>query len=982
MAKPIKIVLFILLFIPFASAVLSVRDNAFSSVEPQRPSEKHWIDSMMLQLTPDQRLGQLFMVAAYSNKSLESNAKVTELINKYNIGGICFFQGGPVKQAHYTNYWQSITKTPLLIAIDGEWGLGMRLKDSAVSFPKQMTLGAIQENHLIYEMGAEIAKHCKRIGININFAPVADINSNPKNPVINYRSFGEDRNNVALKTIAYMKGLQENGILATAKHFPGHGDTDKDSHKTLPTISHAKGLIDSIDLYPFKKLIKNGISCVMSAHLFVPALDTTPGLPSSLSSKVINDILIKQLGFNGIIFTDALDMKGANASKQPGNIELSALTAGNDILLMSENIPLAIAYIKDAISKSLISQSEIDEKCRKILAYKYRTGLYKFMPVSLDNIYADLNNPASDIINLKLHEASITIIKNNNSIIPIRDLEKKKIATISFNSTPSDVFDEILDYYAPVTHLNFDKSYSATSIPTIIQQLSDFNLVIININQTSNSISDNYGFSDGIIACIHELKKTKQVVLNLQTNPYSLSKLKDTSGINAIIMAYQSNSYSQWASAEAIFGGIPVSGKLPVTASEYFPLQTGINTHKIRLGYSYPEKQGFNNNKLLKIDSIVNKGIIDSVYPGCQVLIARNGDVVYHKSFGYHTYEKTQLVKNSDLYDIASVTKVAATTISVMKLYEEGKINVDSSLVKYLPGIDSSNKANISFKKLMTHQAGFKAWIPFYKGLIKNGILDTAIYRKQKSEKYSVRVAEGIYISKYYQDTILQTILRSDLRNKNGYLYSDLGFYLLKIIIEKQVNETIDQYVKQYFYEPLGLTNICYEPRKYVGLSRIVPSEIDTDFRNQVLQGDVNDQGAAMLGGIAGHAGLFSNSNDLAILLQMLLQKGEYGGKVYFKPETVKKFTSYQFDNNRRGLGFDKPVLEKGQYGPTCEEASGESYGHSGFTGTFVWVDPKYQLIYIFLSNRTYPYSANNKLLSSGIRSKIQKIIYQAMESK
>jgi CubicO group peptidase (beta-lactamase class C family) len=363
-------------------------------------------------------------------------------------------------------------------------------------------------------------------------------------------------------------------------------------------------------------------------------------------------------------------------------------------------------------------------------------------------------------------------------------------------------------------------------------------------------------------------------------------------------------------------------------------------------------------------------------------LIARNGSVIYHKSFGYFTYDKLNPVNNSDLYDIASITKIAATTISMMKLYEEGKISIDSALCKYLPGIDSSNKAHILIKNLMTHQAGLKAFIPFYKDMLKNGYLDTALYRKQKSKEFPMRVAEGIYISKRYQDTIFQTIIKSDLREKHNYLYSDLGFYLLKEIVEKQVNESIDQYVKENFYAPLGLITTCYQPRKYIDLIRIVPTEIDCTFRHQVLQGDVNDPGAALQDGIGGHAGIFSNSNDLTILLQMLLQKGEYGGKRYFKPETVDKFTSYQFSNNRRGLGFDKPVREKGADGPTCDEASPESYGHSGFTGTFVWVDPKYQLVYVFLSNRTFPSSANNKLLSSGIRSKIQKVIYQAIESK
>ncbi len=975
----LKTILFLLL--PIFSLFLP-RIQTLNHTPIDDPSKAtHWVDSVMHKLTPDERIGQLFMVSAHSNKTLEENNKVTEQITKYNIGGIAFFQGGPVNQARYTNYWQSLAKTPLLIAIDGEWGLGMRLKDSTVSFPRQMTLGAIQDNNLIYRMGGKIALQCKRMGIQINFAPVADINSNPNNPVINYRSFGEDRNNVASKAILYMKGLQDMGIIATAKHFPGHGDTDKDSHKTLPTITHSKQIIDSIDLFPFKELIRNGISSVMVAHLFIPTLDTTTGQPSSLSVKVVHDLLIEKLGYKGLIFTDALGMKGISEKAKPGELELKALLAGSDILLMSDNVPVAIDTIKSAISKGLITQEFIDSRCRKVLLYKYKAGLSRLKPIALKNLYNDLNDHKSDMLNLQLHEASITIVKNNLGILPIKNLENQKIASITFNSSDSISFDEMLDNYAQMQHFKFGKDFAADKIPDLKQQLLQTNLLIITINQSSFSGIGNYGLSDDILKFINEMKLTKRIIINLLANPYSLSKLTDTSKISAVLVGYQSNIFSQKASAEAIFGGISVNGKLPVTASQFFPVNTGIETKKIRFGYTYPEFAGIESRSLIKIDSIANQGIKDSIYPGCQILIAKDGLVVYQKSFGYHTYDKLIPVKNTDLYDLASVTKVCATTISIMKLYEQGKISLDSSLVRYLPELDSSNKAGLIIKDVMTHQARLKAWIPFYDRTLKKGIPDTNIYHTQKSDEFPYRVAEKLYIKKNYKDTIFRAIKTSELRILKSYTYSDLGFIMLRYIVERLVNEGIDKYVKENFYEPLGLTTLCYQPRNYFDLSRIVPSEIDTVFRKQTLQGDVNDPGAAMLGGISGHAGLFSNSNDLAILLQMLLQEGEYGGTRFFKPETVKKFTSYQFLDNRRGLGFDKPARDKSS-GPTCKEASPESYGHSGFTGTYIWVDPKYHLVYVFLSNRTYPSSVNNKLLSSGIRTEIQKIIYQTIEKK
>ncbi|MEI6123887.1 MAG: glycoside hydrolase family 3 N-terminal domain-containing protein [Bacteroidota bacterium] len=979
----IKFKILLLYSLPLLSVIFA-KPLLFNNRTPpiDRTAATLWVDSVMSKLTPDERIAQLLMVAAYSNKSLTDNAKVTELITKYNIGGIAFFQGGPVNQARYTNYWQSKAKTPLFIAIDGEWGLGMRLKDSTVSFPKQMTLGAIQDNKLIYKMGEEIANQCKRIGIQINFAPDADINSNPKNPVINYRSFGEDRNNVASKAIAYMKGMQDKGILATAKHFPGHGDTDKDSHKTLPTISHTLAVIDSVDLYPFKELIRNGISAIMIAHLFVPSLDTTSNQPSTLSAKIVRDLLINKMGFKGLIITDALGMKGISENSTPGELELKALLAGNDILLMSENVPIAIDYIKNAIASGLITQANIDNHCRKVLLYKYKAGLAKVKPIPLSSIYSDLNNRKSDMINQRLHEASITILKNNYSILPIKNLENQKIASVSFNISDSNAFDIMCDNYAPVQHFCFEKEFTTDKIPVLKQKLLDKNLIIITIHQTSNSSAGNYGFSDNIVAFINEIKLSKRVIINLLANPYSLINFSDTSKTSAIITGYQSNYFSQLATAEAIFGGISVNGKLPITASPQFSASLGFETSKIRFGYSYPEIVSIENQNLLKIDSIAQQGIKDSIYPGCQILIAKDGFVIYQKSFGFHTYERKNLVKNSDLYDLASLTKVVATTLSIMKLYEEGKISLDSSLRKYLPGIDSTNKANILIKDIMTHQARLQAWIPFYKKTLKNGVLDTNVYKKQKTEEFAYRVAENIYIDKNYKDSIFQSIIKSELRKSKNYTYSDLGFYLLKIVVENLVNENINKYIKENFYAPLGLTTLCYQPRNYFDLLRIVPSEIDTVFRKQILQGDVNDPGAAMLDGIGGHAGLFSNASDLAIILQMLLQQGEYGGERFFKPETVKKFTSYQFENNRRGLGFDKPVRDQSQAGPSCKESSFESFGHSGFTGTYIWADPKYNLVYIFLSNRTYPSSINNKLLSSGIRTEIQKIIYQGIEKK
>jgi len=983
-SKILLVVLILLVGLIFAKKIDIPYNNPDKS-----PSINNWVDSVFDNLTPEQRIAQLFMVSAYSNQSLKANELVTELVRKYNIGGICFFQGGPVTQARYTNYWQSLAKTPLFIAIDGEWGLGMRLKDSTMSFPKQMTLGAIRDNKLIYAMGEEIGRQCKRVGVSMNFAPVVDINSNPYNPVINYRSFGEDKRNVANKALEYMKGMQNTGILATAKHFPGHGDTDKDSHTELPTIHHSKELIDSVDLYPFRKLAHNNLAAVMAGHLFVPALDSTSNMPSSLSPKIVHDVLTTQMKFKGLIITDALGMKGASNNAKPGEIELKALLAGNDILLMSEDVPTAITYIQKAIDSGLISQKDIDNKCKKVLHYKYKAGLAKYKPVKIKNLYNDLHKTEAKVLNTKLYQAAVTIIKNNFNILPLKNLENQKIAEISFNADSMNEFAISADNYAPMRHFSFDKNFDTSAIITLKEKLFDYNLLLISVNATNNSSVNNYGLSPAIIQFISEIKNSKRVVLNLLLNPYALTKMPDTSGISAIMVAYQSDDITQKASAEAIFGGIAVSGKLPVTAGRNFPVNTGFITEQSRLDYVSPIMAGYRADCFYKVDSIARRGIKDAIYPGCQILIAKDGQVLYNKAFGYHTYPTGQAsdtalvpVKNTDLYDVASLTKILATTISVMKLYEKGLISLDSTLSDYLQGIENSDKAGIPISKLMAHEAGLKSWIPFYEKSLIGDTLDSCVYKPLPSVDFPYRVANNMFIHKYYYDTIFRAIINSTLRTQNNYLYSDLGFYLLKDIIEKIANEKLDRYVDKNFYKPLGLSTMCYQPLNYFDISRIVPSEIDTTFRKQLLWGDVNDPGAAMLGGVGGHAGIFSNANDIAILMQMLLNEGEYGDYRFFMPETVQKFTGYQFDDNRRGLGFDKPVRDKSQGGPTCEEASPESYGHSGFTGTYVWVDPKYKLIYVFLSNRTYPYSANNKLVTSGIRTEIQKVIYKVLEKK
>ncbi|MBN4051457.1 serine hydrolase, partial [bacterium AH-315-M05] len=899
--KSYKTILFCCIFL-IISGFLNKSDVAVSTEELNPPffcCETPWADSVLAALTPDERIAQLFMVAAYSNKGQKHVVQITQLIKDYKIGGLIFFKGGPLRQARHTNYYQSKTKTPLMIAIDAEWGLAMRL-DSTIKFPYQMTLGAIQNDQLIYDMGVEIAQQCKRMGIHVNLAPVVDVNNNSLNPVINNRSFGEDKHNVARKGIAYMRGLQDNRILANAKHFPGHGDTDTDSHKALPVITHTLQRMDTLELYPFKEIIKQGLGSVMVAHLYIPAYDSAINTAATLSKNIVTHLLKDSLGFKGLVFTDALNMKGVSAFYDPGVVDVKALLAGNDVLLFSQDVPKAISEIKKAIERGDITQEEIDKRCKKILAAKEWMGLNNFQPVDLNDLYEDLNTSDADLLNRKLVESSLTLLLNRNDIIPLKGLDTLQIASFTIGQPSSSeigtTFRNTLNNYAPIKHFHIDKNASGEQIVSIIKKLSNYNLVIVSVHSNSNNPSKNFGITKQASEIVNGLRLHSRVVLAVFANPYGLSGFDGIENVEGLVIAYEDNEIAQSLSAQLIFGGISARGKLPVTVPPYFKVGSGIGTENpIRLKYTIPEEVGMDSKYLDKMDSIALNAIEEGATPGCQILVAKEGKVIYQKSFGYHTYENKIPVKNTDLYDLASITKIAATLVTIMKLQDEKKLDIDSTLGYYLPHLNTTNKDSIIIRELLAHHAQLRSWIPFWMKTVSGikydnrkkqfvtenpGLLEN-IYQEKPSDKFPVRVAENLYIHKDYTDSIMQDIIDSPLRKEKEYLYSDLGYYFLFQIIEKITGNAIEDHVSENFYAPLGLSTMGYNPREQFDLKRIIPTENDTLFRSQLIHGDVHDPGVAMMGGAGGHAGVFSNANDLAILMQMLLQKGAYGGRRY-----------------------------------------------------------------------------------------------------
>lgn len=936
-------------------------------------AENQWVDSIYNQMTFEDKVGQLFMVAAYSNKdSVHTNA-IKKLVRDYKIGGVIFFQGGPRRQARLTNQYQSLAKVPLFVGIDAEWGMSMRL-DSTFRYPFNMTLGAIKDLKLVEKVGVAMAKESKRMGVHFNFAPVLDINTNPKNPIIGFRSFGENKVSVAEHAIALMNGTQGQGIFATGKHFPGHGDTATDSHYALPVVNASADHIEKVELYPYKRMFDEGLVSVMVAHLNVPSLEPREGYPTSISQPVVTNLLKNEMGFEGLIFTDALNMKGASNFKKPGDIDLEAFMAGNDILLFAENVPLAVDKIRAAFQEGLVTENRLAESVKKILRYKFKAGLNRYEPVEEINLYNELNPKSNLSLQYELYENAVTVVKNEGAL-PIRNLNQK-IAYVKIGEDQNSAFVNTLKKYTDVTEV------ADVNTDSLLVKLANFETVIIGYHKSDKTWWKSYEFTEAELQLIAKISEQKKVILDCFTKPYSLSKIKNFEAIEGVIISYQNTEVAQEVSAELIFGAIESKGKLSVSINEDYKAGHGLTTEKLnRLGFSTPENMGMSSEKLNQIEKLANKAIDGKMAPGMQILVARKGKVIYQKSFGYQTYDNKTKVKNTDLYDVASLTKVVATLPNVMQLYDRKKVNLETTLGEMLPNFQGSNKAGITFKTLLSHYGQLQAWIPFYKATVgadKKPL--ERYYRKTEVPGFSKRVCDSLYLRDDYHDSIMKQIIDSPLLDKKEYKYSDFTFIILKQYLEKKTGKSLDQLTYENFYQSLGMNNTLYNPLTKFDKSVIAPTEEDTYFRQTTIQGYVHDMEAAMEGGAAGHAGIFSNALDVAKMMQLFLQKGQYGGVSYFSPETFDVFNTCHFctEGNRRGLGFDKPQLSGG--GPTCGCVSKSSFGHTGFTGTIAWADPETEIVYVFLSNRTYPDSnLPNKLSKENIREDIQKIIQDAI---
>ena len=960
--------------------LLFVAPAAFGQLKDRKAV---FVDSLLSTMDLDQKLGQLFMVRAFSRKDEIEDRRIFEMIRKYKIGGVCFFQGSPKRQRELTTLFQDSSHIPLFIGIDGEWGLGMRFPQSVMKFPRQLTLGAISNDELIYQMGREIATQCKQLGIHMTFAPVIDLNNNFRNPVINERAFGEKTDLVSAKAIAYMRGLKDGGLLATAKHFPGHGDVETDSHKELPMVPHSWLHLHASELVPFKNLINEGIASIMVGHLSVPALDNRPYRAATTSRAVVTGLLKEELCYEGLVLSDAMDMKGVTTHFEPGIAEAEAFAAGIDLLLLPKDIEVAIGALKTYIDTGFVSIDRLDESVRKILNAKWDYGVFaeaNIQPPSPSALV--INTPASSALKSKMVEAAITLARDDEGFLPLKSVSTQKRMCISIGAGSENDFQKRLSDFGRFSHFQISSALPEKEKLRLFTSATQFDLVVVGLHGMSRQTKRSFGITPELVSFLRDLSVTTKVVLCVFGNPYALRFFDD---MPCVVVSYEDDAVFQDITAQKLFGVSGFEGRLPVSASTRFGVGAGIQTASSGiLGYDAPEKLGFNSIVLFGVDSLARELISKGVAPGCEILVAKDNRIVYHKSFGLFSKEINLPLKNGAVYDVASMTKVLAGTLGIMKLYDDQKLSLEGTLGRYLPEAAGTNKEQLRLDKVLIHQARLQPSLSFYQQTLEKEAGGRKVpsqkwYSKQRRPGFSTPVAASLFLKDEFKDSLWAQLLNSPLRANDDYRYSDVGFYFVKKIVENQSGLAFEKFLSENYYDALGLKKTLFNPLEKIPVEEIMPSEKDDYWRHQIVRGTVHDMGAALMGGVSGHAGLFTTAKETAVLMQMLLNGGMYDGKKFLSPQTVSLFTKRYNNSSRRGLGFDMKELNPNKSKSMGDLASDQTFGHTGFTGTCVWADPKYNLIYIFLSNRTYPNGERNLLHKFRYREKIQDQIYRSL---
>lgn len=1003
--KIIPSILAILILFSVGQATSSAQ-NVTTTAEPllvykalQDEDCRHWVDSVMNKLSFKEKVGQLFIYTIAPVDTKRNLELLREAVDTYKVGGLLFSGGKMQTQVDLTNRAQKQAKVPVMITFDGEWGLAMRLRGTPV-FPRNMVLGCIRDNQLIYEYGREVARQCRQIGVQVNFAPVADVNINPKNPVINTRSFGEDPVQVADKVIAYAYGLEGGGVLSVCKHFPGHGDTDVDSHKALPVLPFTRERLDSVELYPFKKAIRAGLGGMMVGHLQVPAIEPIGGLPSSLSRNVVYDLLTDELAFKGLIFTDALAMKGVSGN---GNVSLQALKAGNDMVLAPRNLKDEIPAVLEAVEKGELSKEDIENKCRKVLTYKYVLGLKKKPFVQLSGLEQRVNSPQARDLIRQLNQAAITVLNNKNHILPLHADKAQRIALLEVGKPgETETLAKQMSRYASLSRFRLRPNQTEEENRRLRDSLATYKRIVIAVSE--QRLAPYHPFFAKFAP------ESPAIYLFFTPGKMMLQIHRAVSDASAVVLGHSHNSDVQRQTADILFAKATADGRLSASLGGLFPTGAGVTITPESPSHFIPEEYGLSSALLKKIDTIALDGIQQGAYPGCQVVVLKNGHIMFDKAFGTYAGKGSPRVESTDIYDLASLSKTTGTLLAVMKLYDKGRFNLTDKISDYLPFLQRTDKKDITIREILYHQSGLPPWLPFYQEAIDKDSYDGRLFSARKDAQHPVRIGtatwanpkfkfkseyispvktgdyivqicDSLWLNRSFRKVIEEKIVETPLKQKR-YVYSDIGFILLGMLVEQLAGMPMEAYLQREFYGPMGLERTGYLPLRRFAKSEIVPSNKDRFLRKETLQGFVHDEASAFFGGLAGNAGLFSTAREVAHIYQMLLNGGEIDGKRYLSKETCQLFTTEVSKISRRGLGFDKPDMQDSKKGNCASVAPAGVYGHTGFTGTCAWVDPESELVYVFLSNRIYPDVTNRKLNQLHIRERIQEAIYGAMKKK
>jgi len=874
----------------------------------------------------------------------------------------------------------------------------MRL-DSVAGLPRMMMLGALRDTSLVYKYGSWVAEQCKQLGIQVNFAPVVDVNNNPNNPVINDRSFGENKFKVAAMGIQYMLGMRDKGVMGSAKHFPGHGDVDVDSHLAMPMISKSKEQLNNLELYPFQRVFDAGIGSAMIGHLFIPAIDSNANRVASVSKKSVTKLLKEEMGFKGITFTDALEMKGVANAFPDGASSVESLIAGNDMLCLPGDVEKTISKVKGAIAEGVLGWSQIDEHVRKLLLAKYQTGLAKWKPLPLEGLAIRLNEK-TDGLKKEIAAKAITLAKlDDRTGFPLpagrtasglvqtngatESINKSKLsfgnyALVEIGKNRNSAFAAAIRKRYNADVFMFDNSKTAAAADSLMELLKGYDKIIMAVHELPRFPANNFGIGNEVVRLVNTINASKSNSLFIFGNPYAAKSFCD---VKNIMVCYEDDAIVQETAARMLSGELPIEGSLPVSVCASLLAGSGIVMPAIAAQVFSPANRASNGiDKMAKVDSIIQDAIRRKAAPGMALLVIKDGKITEQKTYGNMSYEAPEKVTQESVYDMASVTKICATTLSIMKLYDEKKIRLDGTLGEYIPWVRGSNKANITLRDVLLHQAGLKAWIPFYKEISDSVSMKAkpGYFSKVNNAKYNVKVDDSLYMRTDWRDTMISRILTSSVDSRKPYIYSDNDFIFLGEVVKAVSGQSLDQYAWNNFYRPLGFRSTGFNPTAYMKKGTIAPTEEDPYFRERLVRGYVHDPGAAMFGGVSGHAGLFSNAYEIAVLMEIIMNKGVINEKRFFSTATIDLFNAYQSSISRRGLGFDKPekdnATRKVPY--PALNISSKTFGHTGFTGTCTWADPERGIVFVLLANRVHP-TAKNTFGDLNVRGKVMEEIWK-----